>query len=91
MPMVLLSATGGSMSSPNSLDASRPRRNSAPVRGARTLSPEQSAKTAALIVCHVSVVVCQPLMETMRSPSISAWLQEQLRKSWRFSVKRAVS
>ena len=42
--MVLLSATSVEDSSPNSEAASRPNRNSAPVSGARMLSPEQSLK-----------------------------------------------
>ena len=43
-PMVLRSGAFCASDSPNSDSASRPSRNSAPVSGARTLSPEQSAK-----------------------------------------------
>ena len=49
MPMVLVSpgAIFLPMLSPNSFSHSRPTLNSAPVMGASTLSPEQSANSAA--------------------------------------------
>ena len=91
MPMVRSSATSGAMDSPYSLRASRPMRNGWPVRGARTPSPEQSAKIFALTVWYDSVVSCQPVTLSMASPAICASRQEQLRSSvrlgwyWAFS------
>ena len=73
-----LSDTTGAISSPNSSRDSRPILNSAPVIGARTLSPEQSAKIFAVTVWNFCVVVCQPVTDLTRFPSISQARQEQL-------------
>ncbi len=53
LPIVLRSASAGSMSSPNSPRASRPARNRAGVTAARMLSPEQSMNCRAWMVCQV--------------------------------------
>ena len=66
-------------------------RNSAPVSGARTLSPEQSAKRPASTVCQVCVVNCQPVAERMRSPAMAASRQEQLSSRVMFGSKRTFS
>ena len=78
IPIVRLSDTTGAISSPNSSRASRPILNSAPVIGARTLSPEQSAKIFAVTVWNFCVVVCQPVTDFTRFLSISQARQEQL-------------
>ena len=44
------------------------------------LSPEQSMNVRARITCHVCVVNCQAVIPAIRSPSISASVQVQLRK-----------
>ncbi len=79
----LFIALEGWMSSSNSERASRPVRKSAPVTAARMLSPEQSMKVLALMVCQVWDVSCHALMATILSPSISASVQEQFRKGVR--------
>ncbi len=81
MPMVLASARSGAMSSPNSSRASRPTRNAAPVSGASTLSPEQSANSRARTWWKVCVVICQPVTAAMELPAISASRQVQLSSS----------
>ena len=92
MPMVCASAVSWEVFSPNSSRASRPTRYSAPVRGARMLSPEQSAKYLARTVWNRWVVVCQPVISvTIRSPflsSVFASKQEQLRMGVTFSSSR---
>ena len=84
--LLFLSAASGAMSSPNSSRASRPMRKRAPVSGASTLSPEQSAKSFALTTCQVCVVICQPLTEAMRPFSIVQSVQEQLSSSVMLSL-----
>ena len=59
-------------------------RNSAPVSGARMLSPEQSEKNFASTLWKVWVVICQPVTERMRPSFISALWQEQLSRLVRF-------
>ena len=59
-------------------------RNSAPVIGASTLSPEQSANSFAFTLWNCCVVSCQPLTDSILPSFMSAARQEQFNSSSMF-------
>ena len=90
LPIVQESASGGASLSPYSERASRPTRKSAPESGARTASPEQSAKSRAETSIQRCVVPCHARTERIeRSAAVSHEQTDASRTSVRSGSRRA--